>query len=261
MERRWQPDTLLHQQDGGWKHVVHRAERPDARALPGGGGSSDKGWCRSSQPARAHPHQWVHCYRNHHKVTNCDILHQGLKFISFGSVMLTFVYFFEPVILLFSAYLCSIFCFKDVKHIYFVHFSSCVLIFLPFIHFASRHRAASWTAVRARRWKRRWHRRWGKQRESGRADHRRGQAACIHRRNRRGLLGHPHGLQCLDLLPPQEEEGAEPLHSLVRIHTRRSDRKTEMDDCVFCLRELGRPSLYEIWNNMTQGCCNFSNNK
>ena len=89
-------------------------------------------------------------------------------------------------------------------------------------------RGSIWTALHAwqRRRRRRRHQRQrrGEQCESGRADHRCGQAASVHRRHRRSLLGHPHGLQRLDLLPPQEEEGAEPLHRLLRIHTGRSGR-------------------------------------
>ena len=85
-------------------------------------------------------------------------------------------------------------------------------------------RAASWTALHARRRKQRWHQRQrrGEQRKSGRADYRRGQAAGVHRGHWRRLLGHPHGLQCLDLLQAQEEEGAEPLRRLLRLHTSRS---------------------------------------
>lgn len=82
------------------------------------------------------------------------------------------------------------------------------------------HRAASWRADCVRR-RQRWERRRG-QREPGRADHWRGQAAGVHRGHRRRLLGHPHGLQPVDLLPPQEEEGAEPLHGVLRLHTSRS---------------------------------------
>lgn len=57
VERRGQPDTELPQQDGGREHIVHRAARPDARAVPGGGGSSDQGGRWNPQPARVHPHQ------------------------------------------------------------------------------------------------------------------------------------------------------------------------------------------------------------
>lgn len=57
VERCGQPDAELPQQDGGRGHVVHRAARPDARAVPGGGGSSDQGWRWNPQPARVHPHQ------------------------------------------------------------------------------------------------------------------------------------------------------------------------------------------------------------
>lgn len=52
-----QPDALSHQQDGGWEHAVHRAEGPDAHALPGGGCRGDQGGCWNSQSARVYPHQ------------------------------------------------------------------------------------------------------------------------------------------------------------------------------------------------------------
>ena len=56
------------------------------------------------------------------------------------------------------------------------------------------------------------------QRQPGGADLGGGQAAGLHRWHRRSMLGNPHGLQRVDLLPPQEEEGAQPLHRLLRLH-------------------------------------------
>lgn len=93
--------------------------------------------------------------------------------------------------------------------------------------------------------------RWWGQREPGRADHWRGEAAGVHRWDRRGLLGHPHGFQCVDLLPPQEEEGAESLYRIVQLHACRY-----FTHFILC-------TLYTTLNFtlplIKEACCNITN--
>lgn len=57
------------------------------------------------------------------------------------------------------------------------------------------------------------------------ADLGRGQAASLHRRDRRGMLDHPHGVQHLAVPPSQEKDGPE--HELRRHPERYS---TKLDD-------------------------------
>ncbi len=87
--------------------------------------------------------------------------------------------------------------------------SLCSLLFLSLLFRIARRAAYS------HRW-RQWI--W-RECKSGWADHRRSEAACLHRRHWRGMLGNPYGIQCVDLLQTEEEKRAQPLHSLICIHT------------------------------------------
>lgn len=78
----------------------------------------------------------------------------------------------------------------------------------------------------------------GPRRHALSADLRRGKAASLHRRDRRGMLDHPHGVQHLAVPPSQEKERSE--HELRR-HSQRYG--SELDDDLFCTEFLFRATL------------------